>query len=200
MNLHCLSKTIVESEDAHYTAFQPPRLTVIPGGLSAPTHEKIKEEIQNALQEFLHLYNGLNQNNAIFEESLAFTYFKAVYEEFAEYVLNSRRELRKLSRNQLNEIIRVFQDNPTKAFFFKGAKLLMFIESNDALRDSELYYLQKYDPKAQEKNTGPSYHRIVRKRILSEMQLCLEKTAHRKKGENILKPLACACILLLALV
>lgn len=199
MSRLCLSKTIVESEDAHYKTFQAPRLTIIPGGISTPVYEKVKEEVQQALQEFLQLQNNLQKSNAIFEEAWAFTYFKAIYEEFAEYVLRCRQEKRKMTREQIQDILQVFRDTPNKALYFKGAKLLMFIESNDALRDAELHYLQKYNPD-KNKNAGPSYHRIVKNRILSEMRVCLDRNTGGKKAQGILKPLACACVLLLALI
>jgi hypothetical protein len=189
-----LSQLIIESEEAHFKANLPERLKLTSTKVKDHTLEQLMGYFQQRIKTFMTVKDQYKKAGIHFENRWGFTYFKALYQNFAEYIVHCRNEGSPLERATIDSVMTLLKSTERCRFYLNGAKLSMLLETQDALSDAELAFLTNTSeqPWSEYKGILNSYHEATMQKIMNSARVTLKKkTLKTNLKSSLMKAVAC---------
>lgn len=183
-----LTKTMIESEEAHFSENRAPKLRLIQNQDQCVDLAVFELWLKSSVDQLLYKKACFENAKISFDSSFGYVAVKCMIENLAEFILHRKQHNKRLRPDEIYRLRIAICRNETLKAYWEGANLGLILEQDDALSDRELYYLMKHDnnsdhsSKARSSNPLNSYQEIKLEQLFDEIEKSYEKNLDERKA------------------
>jgi hypothetical protein len=193
-----LSQTMIESEEAHFASHLAPKVRLTSELCGQFSALEVEEYFHLRIRTLVQWERKFQTANIPFDAKWGYQYFKALYDNFAEYILHTKNSPQSLAKHEVQRILDVLKQSDRTRIYLSGARLCMLLENQEALSDAELHFLLNEEPWPRyEGAILRSYHELKVQQILSIIKSNYLKHGGESGAESKLSTYttaACLCL------
>ena len=182
-----LTKTMIESEEAHFYENRAPKLRLIQNHDQCVDLTIFESWLKSSVDQLLYKKACFENAKLSFDISFGYVAVKCMLENLAEFILHRKQHNKRLRPDEIYRLRISICRNETLKAYWEGANLGLILEQDDALSDRELYYLIKTgndsEQSSQTKASGPlnSYQEIKLEQLFEEIERNYQKSLDERK-------------------